>query len=307
MLDLQPDKKTMTVSAIVPELPAAPPRIESDAAKPVGIYTGLWTVPLADARVLVYKPDGTIVVDVAMTVGVTHLGWGIGVALLVVALGLLALWGVVSARTDIPKGVNPLLQIISTERNYASLSQAQILLWTLVVGGSAVFVMSLSGSLIDITGGTLVLLGISGLATLSSKLKSAKDEANKPQTTATATPADPPAPKPADVKPTEVKPGDPVPSTAAPIVAAAGPAKPPLPAKLKPSWSDLVLNLELVDNKWVSTIDITRVQMLFFTLVTATFVLMTVVASYEIPAIPDGFLILMGISNGVYVGSKFAK
>ena len=52
-------------------------------------------------------------------------------------------------------------------------------------------------------------------------------------------------------------------------------------------------------------LDFTRIQMLYFTLVTAAFVLLKVVTSYEIPVIPEGFLILMGISNSVYVGSKF--
>ena len=47
-------------------------------------------------------------------------------------------------------------------------------------------------------------------------------------------------------------------------------------------------------------------QMLYFTLVTAVFVALKVITSYEIPVIPDGFLILMGISNSVYVASKFA-
>jgi len=46
--------------------------------------------------------------------------------------------------------------------------------------------------------------------------------------------------------------------------------------------------------------------MLYFTFITAVFVLLKVIISYEIPAIPEGFPILMGISNSVYVGSKFA-
>jgi hypothetical protein len=40
--------------------------------------------------------------------------------------------------------------------------------------------------------------------------------------------------------------------------------------------------------------------------VTAIFVLITVVATYVIPEIPGGFVTLMGISNGVYIGSKVA-
>ena len=47
--------------------------------------------------------------------------------------------------------------------------------------------------------------------------------------------------------------------------------------------------------------------MLYFTLVTAAFVVMRVVTTYVIPEIPQGFQILMGISNAVYFGSKVAQ
>jgi len=47
--------------------------------------------------------------------------------------------------------------------------------------------------------------------------------------------------------------------------------------------------------------------MLLFTLITAGFGLLKVATSYEIPDIPEGFQILMGLSNGVYAGSKFTK
>ena len=52
-------------------------------------------------------------------------------------------------------------------------------------------------------------------------------------------------------------------------------------------------------------IDVTRAQMLFFTLVAAVFVGMKVLASYVIPDIPQGILLLMGISNGVDITAKF--
>ena len=54
-------------------------------------------------------------------------------------------------------------------------------------------------------------------------------------------------------------------------------------------------------------IDITRFQMLLFTLVTAVFVFITVATTYGIPEIPLGFVTLMGISNGVYLGSKITQ
>jgi hypothetical protein len=46
-------------------------------------------------------------------------------------------------------------------------------------------------------------------------------------------------------------------------------------------------------------------QMLLFTCISAAFVLMTVLNYYVIPDIPPGYQILMGISNGLYVGRKF--
>ena len=67
-----------------------------------------------------------------------------------------------------------------------------------------------------------------------------------------------------------------------------------------PQWADLV-----VSGDGTGQIDVTHVQMLFFTVITAIFVSLTVITSYTIPEIPQGFLILMGISNGVYFGSKF--
>jgi hypothetical protein len=68
----------------------------------------------------------------------------------------------------------------------------------------------------------------------------------------------------------------------------------------KPLWSDLVVQSDGQDE-----IDITRVQMLFFTVIVALFVGLRVLTSSEIPDVPPGFLILMGISNGVYLTSKF--
>jgi uncharacterized protein YqgC (DUF456 family) len=48
-------------------------------------------------------------------------------------------------------------------------------------------------------------------------------------------------------------------------------------------------------------------QMLMFTLIAAAFVAAKVSVSYVIPEIPEGFQILMGISNAVYVGAKVTQ
>ena len=68
----------------------------------------------------------------------------------------------------------------------------------------------------------------------------------------------------------------------------------------RPRWSDLI-----VTGNGRETVDVTRVQMLFFTLVIAIFVALKVVSSGAFPDIPSGFLLLMGISNGVYLTAKF--
>ena len=70
----------------------------------------------------------------------------------------------------------------------------------------------------------------------------------------------------------------------------------------KPLWSDLVIT-----PSHPGEIDVTRVQMLFFTLISAGFVAMQLFNSYTIPDIPDGFMLLMGISNGVYLSAKFVQ
>src|SRR5947209_6486748 len=64
-----------------------------------------------------------------------------------------------------------------------------------------------------------------------------------------------------------------------------------------PSWRDLIAS----DGE----IDVTRLQMLFFTVLIAAFVSVHVIDSFQIPEIPPSFLGLMGLSNGVYLLSKF--
>lgn len=69
--------------------------------------------------------------------------------------------------------------------------------------------------------------------------------------------------------------------------------------KREPLWSDLVI--------WdgQDQVNVTRVQMLFFTLIAAFYVLLQVVNDYTIPAIPPGIVELVGLSNGVYLAAKF--
>lgn len=52
-------------------------------------------------------------------------------------------------------------------------------------------------------------------------------------------------------------------------------------------------------------VDVTRVQMFFFTIISAGFVLIKIFLSYKISEIPNGYIELMGISNGVYLTKKY--
>ena len=69
-----------------------------------------------------------------------------------------------------------------------------------------------------------------------------------------------------------------------------------------PKWSDIV-----TDTDKPPEIDVTRVQMLFFTVISAFFVGLKIVDAGMIPEIDPTYVMLMGISNGVYVTAKFVR
>lgn len=261
-LDLTDGGRLLKITVVVPpNLPKAPPRFGGD-----GEYAGLYLVPLADVRILVLgkNTDGSLLVaaDVSHLIGVSNPFWAMLIALLTVlaAFVVLSIVGHRRLKRFSYNDLDPMIRLITTSDGYASLSQLQMVLWTFVVAASAVYVMALSGELIEVTTGTLVLLGISGAVTVGTKLQDG-------------------------------------------VQAARAQGDGPPAAPRKPHWSDLVVNE--VNGK--REIDITRVQMLYFTLVTASFVVMRVVTTYVIPEIPQGFQILMGISNAVYFGSKVAQ
>ena len=214
------------------------------------VFTGAYTVPVSEMVVEVTPASGSAVVT-SVQVGVTSVivAWLVVFAVAVLVVAILY-W--IAREHRIP-GRNLLLRIISTQDGYASLSQMQIVLWTFVVGMSAIYVMTLSGNLISISTGTLTLLGIASGAGLLARV---------------------PQPGPA---PAQAAPG----------------------AAIEPEWADLI-----IPDRGNGEIDVTRLQMLAFTLIVAAFVVVKVVVDYEIPTIPDSFLVLMGISNGVYVGGR---
>jgi hypothetical protein len=265
-LDLTDGGRLLKVTVVVPTTlrRQPPPRFGGD-----GEYVGFYLVPLAEVRILVLGKSGDdgnplVAADVSHVMGITSPFLAVAIALLTTLAAFVVLTIVCHRRLRrFGYGdLDPFLRIVATRDGYASLSQFQMILWTFVVAGSAVYVMVLSGDLIEITTGTLVLLGISGTVTVGAKLHDNAVAASE-------------------------------------AVAGATPPKEPR----RPRWSDFIVNE--VDNQ--REIDIARVQMLYFTIVTALFVVMRVLTTYEIPEIPQGFQILMGISNAVYFGSKVAQ
>ncbi|MEI9982316.1 MAG: hypothetical protein WDN69_03310 [Aliidongia sp.] len=245
-----PNTKTVVLGATLPELPDAPSSaILGVIGEQEGMRSFLTLVPVLEVWVTGQKPGSpAFAIDQVETIGVTTFWVGALAAVATVALLLAFLH---YNQPDCLKGEGLFLRIIETDSRRASLSQFQIILWTLVIGASTAYVMAMSGNLIPLTSGTLILLGISSVATLGSAL-------------------------------------------------AAGPAaatRPPATPQIKPEWSDLVS-----DN---GQIDVTRMQMLFFTVLMAIYVVGHVIDTYQIPPIPESFLTLMGISNGVYLANKF--
>jgi hypothetical protein len=245
------------------------PRIFSSNS--VGEYTGLNMVPLSDFRVIAATTSGSL--DLSQPIGITSRSFAVTTAVLLVLIAWTALY-IFGRERCVPGGKDPVMTVIASQDGHGSLSTLQIIMWSFVVGASAVYVMVLSGNLVEITEGTLVLLGISGIATLGNKLqtKDVQQDANPA--------AD--VPKTKGAKPATDE--DCVPT-----------------APRKPLWSDLVVNPES------SEIEPSRVQMLFFTVIVALFVALRVLTSGKIPEIPVGYLGLMGISNGVYLTAKFIR
>ncbi len=254
------DNGATEYGAVVPRPPAVPkadwwPR-RAFVDTPY-VFTAVGMVPVADMVVEATLADGAPPVVVVLQVGITSgVVAGAIVALVAILVGGGLYWLGLRCK---PKTCSTALWVISSSDGQESLSQLQIVLWTVVVGMSAIYVMTLSGNLISISAGTLTLLGIAGGTALVARI------------------------------PGSGQPGAP---SVPPVPSTGGTSGIPL-------WSDLI-----IPDREAKSVDVTRLQMLAFTVIAAGFVLTKVLVDYEIPAIPDNFLILMGISNGVYVAGR---
>ncbi len=342
----------------------------------VGSYDNTMIVPLAELRIVALgamRADKRgEMIDVRRAVGITNI-WTARLAAIGGVVGAVVLLGIAGGRRGVP-GNGYVMRLFSTRQGYASLSQFQIVLWSFVFGAGAIYVWALSGSLINIPGSALVLLGIAGITTLGAKIQNNNEKDRQKADNAPQVPPAPQAgqqPPPAPVAAPNAVAAAPLLSNASddgmaltwtpPAAGAAvaayrveyavagsadwelsamavagpsyrvkglqpsqaydfrvfalnaagvGPASPSatlstLPASTvlrRPRWSDLV-----VTPNHPGEIDVTRMQMLFFTLVSAGFVTVRLIDSYSIPEVPEGFMLLMGISNSVYLSSKFAN
>jgi hypothetical protein len=188
---------SITFAARVPNLPDAATnwfsRIFGHAGQDE--YAGLWIVPIAELRIVATTDADWKNLDAMLPLGVTSISFATIAAILGLVIAWLVLYRFGRSR-NVP-GNDPILKLVSSRAGFVSLSQLQILMWSFLIGASAIYVMALSGELIPISTGTLVLLGIAGVAALGSKLQShVSDQATGGATTGTAapTPAAPTAP-----------------------------------------------------------------------------------------------------------------
>ncbi len=133
---------------------------------------GVRFYPPAELRVTVADASSARALDVVRGIRISPVWFAALSAVLFVAFAAWALYSF-AVFLRVP-GTGVILRIISTASGWASLAQFQIILWTLVIGAGAVYVMTLRGTLIDISAGTLGLLGIAGAAAVGSQLKSSQ-------------------------------------------------------------------------------------------------------------------------------------
>jgi hypothetical protein len=69
--------------------------------------------------------------------------------------------------------------------------------------------------------------------------------------------------------------------------------------RVSPAWTDLIMS--------AGRVDISRLQILLFTVLTAAYVGITAMETFQFPEVPEGLLMLMGISNGLYVLGKVSE
>ncbi|HLY05936.1 MAG TPA: fibronectin type III domain-containing protein [Rhizomicrobium sp.] len=165
--------------------------------QPSYVYDGLGLVPSVDMHLVgssIGQTDPSVdpnLLDASVRVGLSFRFMAFVIALAAIAIVWRFLW-ICGRDRRVPGGW--LLSIIANSDGYASLSQFQLVLWTTVIGAGAVYVISLSGTLISIPDQALALLGISGFSALLAAIKKTQDKKNPPAGAGPARPAEPTSP-----------------------------------------------------------------------------------------------------------------
>lgn len=196
-------------------------------------------------RVAVLAADGTFLAADRFRVFGTWAGLAI-TGLVLCVVGWILAW---ITRSPRPVETAGWLSWISGAGGKPSLSLFQILLWTVTVFGSLVYVFTLTGELFAITGQVLILLGIAGTGSIAARL--------------------------------------------------VGASQGPPPTSAVPKFADIL--------QTDGAFDLYKVQMFTFTLGAAIYVAIRVVREHAFPELDENLLLLLGISNGIYVGAKFAE
>ncbi len=154
----------------------------------VAVVPMMPVIPVAELQIHLLKlgagPSGGAVemASYVREIGITSKVWSAVLALvfLVGAFGLLFVFAKsLQFKNDgrwLPSKLA--LHAISQSNGWASLSQFQIMLWTLLIATGAVYVVTLTGSLLVLTSGTLVLLGIAGAAVVGTQFQAGNSAAN---------------------------------------------------------------------------------------------------------------------------------
>ena len=214
--------------------------------------SGVHLAKPVDLLVVARGPDGEIAEVVSQEFAVSSRPLAIICWIFAFVLPWLVSGVIVGRRERIKWSHFDPIWFVSGKYGGASLSLAQILLWTVLVFSASFYVLVVSGKLLDLTNDVLILLGITGGSSIIAKITaSARD--SKGREIAAMDPRD-------------------------------------------PKW----LNLFQTEGRP----DLYKVQMALFTTLAAVFVTIKIYGTLEFPELPAGLLTLIGISNGVYLGSK---
>lgn len=228
---------------------------------------GYW--PWSPLELRVFHIDkGTMTLLAEGPIRVSSLGWAFGVAVFAFLAAyfipaLLSLFKSLADKKSPLQGMGP-MSLMRGKYGRASLSNFQIWLWTIVVFTTIAYVWMLTGELMKITNGILVLLGISGAANLGAKITAIAKQTRARQ------------------------------ALKLPALDAFEPEP-----NVRPKWADLI--------SVKGEFNLLKFQMFLFTLLAVAFVAFTVFTEFLFPELPGNLLLLMGISNGVYLGGKMAS